>query len=80
MKTLAVLIVLTALGLFGSAFFGIYTAPGLEGLPTVESLGAKKNEKETDVSEKEEQPKGIFPVNSNGAATKRGDQIRNSGL
>ena len=30
MKFLAVLIIMTALGLFGTAFFGVYTAPGLE--------------------------------------------------
>ena len=61
MKFLGALIILTAAALFGSAFFGVWTPPGLEGLPTVESLGRKRAEK---TEEAVEQESGIFPMGS----------------
>jgi hypothetical protein len=77
MKLLALLLVLTALGLFGSAFFGIYTAPGLEDLPTAQSLGFKNNEAKAKTDAEAAKKKGgsggsgIFPVNTDGATAKR---------
>ncbi len=58
MKSFAILTILTALALFGSAFFGIWTAPGLEDLPTVESLGKKRGEQ----AGEREQETGIIPM------------------
>ena len=76
MKILAVLIILSAFGLFGSAFLGIYTAPGLEDLPTLESLeGKKKKEAEAD-TEKPAKPSGIFPVDSNGKVNERNNYLK----
>jgi hypothetical protein len=41
MKSLALLPIAGALTLFGSAFSGVWTPPGLEGLPTYEELLAR---------------------------------------
>ncbi|MDE0594346.1 MAG: hypothetical protein OSB65_03775 [Roseibacillus sp.] len=68
MKAFAILIILSAMALFGSAFFGVYTAPGLEKFPTVESLGKKK--------EGESKPRGIFPINSKGKVNERNNYLK----
>ena len=59
MKAIAVLIVLGALSMFGCAFLGIWTAPGLEGLPTVDVLG---KDRAKDLEESEKPESGIFPM------------------
>ena len=56
-KSLAYPIILGALALHGTAFFEIWTAPGLESLPTYSSLCASY--KGTTTMDKET---GIFPV------------------
>lgn len=46
MKTAAPLLIITALLLHGTAFFGIWTAPGLEDLPTLETLQGEEEKEE----------------------------------
>jgi hypothetical protein len=78
MKFLAILIILTAVGLFGTAFFGIYTAPGLEEIPTVDSSGLKNKEakeKAATGANPDKKPSGIFPVNSNGKISERNNYL-----
>lgn len=76
MKAIATLIILGAVGVFGSAFLGIYTAPGLEDFPTMESLGLGK-----DKASKEEagQPaSGIFQLNPDGKISERNNYLNQS--
>ena len=68
MKSFVILIILAALGLFGTAFFGVYTAPGLEELPTYESLRDGKDKKKGKA--------GIFPVNSGGKVDQRNNYLK----
>lgn len=76
MKVFAVLIILAAIAMFGSAFFGVYTAPGLEDLPTAESLGNKKKDGESKKTEGSSKPSGIFPVNSKGKINERNNYLK----
>lgn len=70
MKYLIALVILSGFGLLGSAFFGVYTAPGLEQIPTFSSIrGKNENEKEEEKDSsglKRSGPSGIFPVRSDG--------------
>lgn len=68
MKYLVALVILCGFGLLGAAFFGVYTAPGLEQIPTLGSLtGKDEKEKEKDSSGlMRSGPSGIFPVNADG--------------
>ena len=83
MKTLSVLIVLTALALFGSNFFGLYAVPGLEDLPTAETLGKERGDNQKKAAgANDKDPSGIFPVEAapftpkgNSAAGQRARQI-----
>jgi hypothetical protein len=74
MKSFVILIILAALGLFGTAFFGVYTAPGLEELPTYESLRDGKDKKKGKAGN--ERPAGIFPVNSGGKVDQRNNYLK----
>lgn len=73
MKFLAVIIIIAGLGLLGTAFFGVYTAPGLEDLPTMKSLNKEKKKKGRDLGkDARAKPKGvIIPVDSKGAMSER---------
>lgn len=42
MKTFVVLILVAAVVACGGAFFGLFTIPGMENFPTVESLGKNR--------------------------------------
>lgn len=70
----ALLIILAAFGLFGTAFFGVYTAPGLETMPTYQSLFGKDGDDEEKAGE-EGKPAGIFPINADGKINKRNNYL-----
>jgi hypothetical protein len=74
MKAFAILIILSAMALFGSAFFGVYTAPGLEKFPTVESLGKKKEGESKKAGHSK--PRGIFPIDSKGKVNERKNYLK----
>ena len=76
MKAFAVIIVLGALAMFGTAFFGVYTAPGLEFMPTVESLGKKNKAAKDKAVEESGGSKGIFPANTGGATAERNKYLQ----
>ena len=73
MKTFATLIIFLAMALFGSAFFGVYTAPGLEKFPTVKSLGKKKTDSKKAGDSK---LRGIFPLDSKGKINERNNYLK----
>jgi hypothetical protein len=73
MKAFAILIILSAMALFGSAFFGVYTAPGLEKFPTVESLEKKKGDSKKAGGSK---PRGIFSIDSKGKVNERNNYLK----
>ncbi|NNC87916.1 MAG: hypothetical protein HKN82_05585 [Akkermansiaceae bacterium] len=61
MKPLALLFITGAFALHGTAFFGVWTAPGLEVLPTYADVsGASADE----ATERPVEDPGIFPVSS----------------
>ena len=78
MKAFAVIIVLTAVGVFGGTFFGMFTVPGLEDFPTVDSIGKKNQEAKEKAAAESQEPKGIFPVNKSGATAERNKYLQNS--
>ena len=76
MKLIGGLVFLAALGLLGSAFFGVYTAPGLERLPTVESIGKQRMETKAGQGVEEKKPSGVvIPVNKNGKMIERNNYL-----
>ena len=82
MKKLAFLIIVAGFGLSGSHFFGFYTAPGLEGFPTVESLGQERNQARARKAEEISggkpsgaRPSGPIKANKNGAMSQRNNYL-----
>lgn len=80
MKAFAVLIILAAFGMFGVHFSGLYAVPGLEAVPTVETLGKERSKQNS----AEGEASGIFPIkaedapfktSSNSASAQRKDQL-----
>lgn len=88
MKSLFTLVVLTALVAFGGAFLERWTIPGLENLPTANSVKARFNkipeaEPIEDIAERRMQqrlqggrPPGYFATDANSATTNRNQQLR----
>ena len=79
MKTLLGLILVAALVTCGGAFFGMFTIPGLENFPTVESLG--KNRQEAIETEAQKRFEGGEPSSwgqPSGRMGTRAGQIKNA--
>ena len=85
MKTLLILLVVGGLAAVGGAFFGLWTIPGLERMPTAEALGRERVEaREAEARQRvngngEAPPAGPLGANSDGALGKRSGQVRRSG-
>jgi hypothetical protein len=89
MKNLFSLAVLTALVAFGGAFVGKWKIPGLENLPTVESLKIKSKQGGDPMERAAEgrleqggganRPTGYFTTDTNSAGSNRKKSLRNAG-
>jgi hypothetical protein len=90
MKNLLSLAVLTALVAFGGAFVGKWKIPGLENLPTAESLKFKSKHGSDPTMERAAErrleqegganrPTGYFATDTNSAGSNRKNSLRNAG-
>ena len=81
MKNLFSLAVLTALVAFGGAFVGKWKIPGLENLPTVDSLKNKSKPGDPVAEGRLDQggrPAGYFSTGANSASSDRNKHLQNA--
>lgn len=84
MKTLVILVLLGGVIGWGGAFFGAWTIPGLEGLPTAESVGKSRAESVRGEAVRRydgevERPKSIrWGARPDGALGTRAEQLKSS--
>jgi hypothetical protein len=84
MKTLLILLVFCGVAAFGVHFFGLYRVPGMERIPTVESLGKSRQgaieaEAQRRVNGDPEVPPSPWGAKQGGSLGKRSGQLNQSG-